>query len=329
MSTKRRTKSFAPTPDDLSAIHRYTRREFLPEELYTFSVLLCDNEVDRDFERFSIPALHALAPLFVGKTGIFDHDPSGKNQAARIYATEVRSEPTALTSCGEPYTSLVARAYMIRSPETASLIEEIEGGIKKEVSVGCAVARSSCSICGTDTHTGCMHRKGQHYDGDLCHIVLEDPTDAYEWSFVAIPAQRGAGVIKQFAGPLTGGKEVSPLSEALSLEDILKSFAHPTEPVSLSPEEASAVSDELERLRQDAELGRRYKSELQKEVCSLAYRAGESVDSAVLQSVVKKMNLDELLAFRSAYEERCTVPAQPQLAAPARDDPGSNSAYRL
>lgn len=329
MPTESRTKSFAPTPDDLSAIHRYTRREFLPEELYTFSVLLCDNEVDRDFERFSIPALHTLAPLFVGKTGIFDHDPSGKNQAARIFSAEVRSDPHTLTSCGEPYTSLVARAYMIRCAETASLIEEIEGGIKKEVSVGCAVARSTCSICGADAHAGCTHRKGQRYEGTLCHTLLEEPTDAYEWSFVAIPAQRGAGVIKQFAGSPAGGKEVSTLSEACSLEDILKSFAHPTEPISLSPEEASTVSVELERLRQDAELGRRYKTELQKEVCSLAYRAGESVDSAVFQSVVKKMDIDELLAFRSAYEARCIAPAQPQLAATGRDDPGSNSAYRL
>ena len=34
------------------------------------------------------------------------------------------------------------------------------------------------------------------YDGKTCHFVLSDPQDAYEWSFVAVPAQRDAGVIK-------------------------------------------------------------------------------------------------------------------------------------
>ena len=34
---------------------------------------LCDNEIDRDWERFSPETLKGLAPLFVGKSGIFDH----------------------------------------------------------------------------------------------------------------------------------------------------------------------------------------------------------------------------------------------------------------
>ena len=41
-----------PGKDDLALINRYTRRPFSEEEIYTFSVVLCDNEVDRDFERF-------------------------------------------------------------------------------------------------------------------------------------------------------------------------------------------------------------------------------------------------------------------------------------
>ena len=34
----------------------------------------------------------------------------------------------------------------------------------------------------------------------LCHTILSDITDAYEWSFVAVPAQRNAGVTKQYGG---------------------------------------------------------------------------------------------------------------------------------
>ncbi|MEG2038600.1 MAG: hypothetical protein RRZ73_02615, partial [Oscillospiraceae bacterium] len=55
---------------DLELINRYATREFKPEEIYTFRVTLCDNDIDRDFERFTKEALDKLAELFVGKTGI-------------------------------------------------------------------------------------------------------------------------------------------------------------------------------------------------------------------------------------------------------------------
>ena len=32
----------------------------------------------------------------------------------------------------------------------------------------------------------------------MCHTILDDITDAYEWSFVAVPAQVNAGVTKRF-----------------------------------------------------------------------------------------------------------------------------------
>ena len=52
-----------PSPEELAGINAYTRREFKAEELYVFSVVLCDNEIDRDLERFSIPALEKMAGL--------------------------------------------------------------------------------------------------------------------------------------------------------------------------------------------------------------------------------------------------------------------------
>ena len=54
----------------LEKINKFTRRAFTADELYVFSVILCDNEVDRDSERFSDNALETLRNLFVGKTGI-------------------------------------------------------------------------------------------------------------------------------------------------------------------------------------------------------------------------------------------------------------------
>lgn len=49
-----------------------------------FSVVLCNNDVDRDHEKFTRRALEELGALFVGKTGIFDHSMKSGDQAARI-----------------------------------------------------------------------------------------------------------------------------------------------------------------------------------------------------------------------------------------------------
>ena len=161
---------------------------------------LCDNVVDRDCERFPRKSLEALAKLFVGKSGIFDHQWSAKGQTARLYRTEVVEEPGQTTTAGDPACWLKGYAYMVRTETNQDLIAEIEGGIKKEISVGCAVNRSTCSICGSAAGS-CGHRRGQTYDGQLCFFNLEEPADAYEWSFVAVPAQRKAGVVKAMRQP--------------------------------------------------------------------------------------------------------------------------------
>ena len=105
----------ALTGEDLERIGRLARRPLKEEELYAFSVRLCDNEIDRDWERFSPETLKGLAPLFVGKSGIFDHQWSARGQAARIYKTELIREPGRLTRAGDPYCWLKGCAYMVRT----------------------------------------------------------------------------------------------------------------------------------------------------------------------------------------------------------------------
>ena len=56
--------------EELALIGKFARKELKQEEIYTFSVILCDNEIDRDNEKFTVSALNKLAELFVGKTGI-------------------------------------------------------------------------------------------------------------------------------------------------------------------------------------------------------------------------------------------------------------------
>ena len=272
------------TQEELVQINRFARTELTEEQVYIFSVRLCDNEVDRDFERFDGAALEKLGELFVGKSGLFDHQWSAEGQTARIYRTEVIREPAVKTLAGDCGCWLKAWAYMLRTEKNQDLIAEIEGGIKKEVSVGCSVARSACSICGASGGS-CEHVKGQYYGGKLCYFQLEDPTDAYEWSFVAVPAQRAAGVVKHFG-----------------------------------PEDAH-----LTALRKEAELGRRYLAGLRREVVRLAMLSDDGLDGAMFAKMTRKLEEEELLELRRTYQARVDkrFPMEPQLKerpAAARDD---------
>ena len=200
-TVRKQTRTQAdPVEGELAAINALGNTSLTAEEVYPFGVRLCDNQTDRDLEYFARADLEQLAALFVGKTGIFDHSWSAKDQRARIYRTELVEEPGVVTEAGEPGCYLKGYAYMLRTAENAGLIAEIEGGIKKEVSVSCAVRRQVCSICGHDIHDRgqCSHGKGQVYGEKRCIVRLAEPTDAFEWSFVAVPAQPRAGVVKGF-----------------------------------------------------------------------------------------------------------------------------------
>ena len=184
---------------NLEKINQFTRRELSEEELYLFDVILCDNNIDRDGECFSEHALQQLQKLFIGKTGIFDHNLKSSGQTARIFDTELVQSPDDLTKDGRPLISLKAHAYMIRTDSNADFIKEIDAGIKKEVSISCHAEKQICSVCGADRKiSSCMHVPGKLYGQKICFTILDDIQDAYEWSFVAVPAQPNAGVTKYF-----------------------------------------------------------------------------------------------------------------------------------
>ena len=151
-----------PDPSELELINTYARNPLEAENVYCFNLTLCDNEVDRDFERFSVDSLKELLPLFVGKTGISDHSMSSQNQKARIFKTWLEQDDSKKTVTGESYTALKAKAYMLITDENKEMIEQIEGGIKKEVSVGCSMGKVICSVCGKDMKKHeCKHIKGK------------------------------------------------------------------------------------------------------------------------------------------------------------------------
>ena len=282
-----------PNAAQLERINALAKGSLTEEQVYVFSVRLCDDQVDRDFERFDTAALPELAKLFVGKSGVVDHKWSAERQLARIFDAEVLQE--------EGVSYIKAWAYIRRGGSGDEWIADIEAGIKKEVSVGCAMGQSVCSICGAEYGT-CGHRKGEHYDGAMCCAILREPVDAYEFSFVAVPAQREAGVLKG-------------MGRRVSLKELADEFG---------------AQEEYRGLWKLSQLGQQYQKQLSDEVVRLALMLGLKLEEPVLRGAVEKLAGAELVPLRDALRERAAerYPIQLQLGT-VRGEAALESAYLI
>lgn len=307
------------TNEDLTKIQQFSRRELLPEEIYVFNVDLCNNDVDRDYEKFSVETLKQMAELFVGKTGIFDHSMKSADQTARIFDAFVEKVNGKKTADGEDFYSLKAKAYMLNNEENKSLIDSIEAGIKKEVSVSCSVDKAYCSICHTDRkRAACEHKKGKMYGDRLCFNILTDATDAYEFSFVAVPAQREAGVTKSFS-----------VKEEAEMQDIVKMISQGDE-ITLSKSQTNELYSYIEGLKQEAELGEAYKKKLIKQVVDLFKSAFPKMDEALFVSVASVMTSKELLGFCDGMKKSLNESKiKPQLAVKAETKMNDYSDFKI
>lgn len=211
-----KTKSAANAAADLEQINQYALRELKPEEVFCFSVVMCDDRIDRAMERFTPVALQKLAKLFVGRPLISDHHWSSKEQKGRVYSAEVAKTP-------EGISQLIGKVYMIRAGND-DVISAIEAGILKEVSVGFACKPPVCSVCGEpfeysydSMRMECKngHIKGNRTEiGDLIVGEIREPTDAYELSLVAVPAQPGAGIVAAAGKGLFSSPEENAMRKA-------------------------------------------------------------------------------------------------------------------
>jgi len=305
------------TDEELRLINSYTRREYTAKELYTFRVVLCDNDIDRDGEAFSLNALNQLSRLFVGKTGITDHNPTAHNQTARIYSCYVEKVSGRQTALGGEYYHLVANAYIPVLKSTEDIIQLIESGIRKEVSVGCCAGSIVCNICGEDVRqSSCSHCKGSEYSGKSCCHIIDDITDAYEWSFVAVPSQKNAGVIKSY------GKEVN-------MQELIAEIKKGNYSV-INTKNGKRLIDYIKQLEDMAEYCKAYRSDLEKQYIrysSLCFQG----NSQMLTDVAKKLSIKELKQLVSLYKGAVESGShlQPQLIKGYTNTQADDSQYNI
>ena len=307
-------KSGNPTDEDMTLINKYSLRELSKDEVFCFSVILCDNDIDRDFECFDEDALKTLEKLFVGKTGILNHSMKSEDQSCRTYKTQLIRDNTRKTLIGEPYMYLKAWCYTVKSEKNESLIKDIESGIKKEVSISCASSRKVCSICGSEK---CNHISGKLYGGEYCHKTIKDITDAYEWSFVAVPAQRNAGVTKSFKKEKT-------------MENILKSIKE-EKALSLNENELKKLSDYMDNLKSLSADGEKYRTSLIANARKSLALTLPALEGKAVDEILKSISTDTLENLCNSLEKQVKEKLTPvsQLYAEDKKNNNTNNEFKF
>ena len=322
-----------PTSEDLELISHYARKTPDAKDIYTFTVTLCDNEVDRDNERFSVDCINAFRDMFTGVTGIFDHSMKSSDQTARIFRTQVVTDNSRVTSCGEAYTYLKAWCYMLRTEKNRNLIDEIDAGIKKEVSISCSVSSRICSVCGNDMRShDCAHVQGETVNGKVCHAVLCEPTDAYEWSFVAVPAQRNAGVSKSAKKHKKTNDDIVFIDSGEPAE-IIKSINKNSAKgcVALSAEQMKSLSCYIASMENDALAGKEHRKTAEKEIIALCAFTLPDADTKMLGNILTKLDTGEVFMLRKAFENKAAdVNAfAPEFAGEKKKELCDNAQFRI
>lgn len=342
------------TDEDMSLINKHTRRELTADEVYIYPIVLCDNEGDRDHEYFTKKDLETLASLFIGKTFIQDHSWKSGNQHSRIFKTEVVKVPDKKVESktkiqGQPYYQLKAWAYTIKKGHE-NLIEDIEGGILKEVSVGFSIKELICDICGNSFYDGvnCSHWPGRNYkvNGEdlTCYLHMKDPKEAYEVSFVAVPAQPAAGVVKgvKLEKDILSKDNINKEKHEKNSEEkpsifyskiskrgeislkylkglISKAKAQKAEVIEIpvldlekdlevydeAIQKAEDAEKEVKELKPKAAMGEQYIEDLKKECVRLGKMAeGEAFNEEMMGKVFEKCEVEELKEFKKQYESK-------------------------
>jgi hypothetical protein len=121
---------------------------------------------------------------------------------------------------------------------------------------------------------------------------LKEPVDAYEFSFVAVPAQREAGVMKAMPGK-------TPALKALA--------------------EEFGAQAEYRALYKQAQLGALYEKQLRDDVVRLCLSLDLGATEPVLRGIMDKAGSEELQLLKQALEKRMRLlmPVVTQLSGPA------------
>lgn len=187
-----------PSAEQLAAIREYTLADLPAEKLYVRTFVVAHNAIDRDRECFDEGLLGDFARTLPGK-GLFVRHPSGWDGdsgpgkgrwfAAKLERMPIEEARTLLRAPDlqwppgvQTAVLLQADAYLIRTASNADMLEEIDGGVVGDVSVG--------------FNAKDRERITDGEGRELNAYRLLGPGEALEASLVWLGAQPGARAIK-------------------------------------------------------------------------------------------------------------------------------------
>jgi hypothetical protein len=168
-------------------VNRFALRPLARDEFAVFTMDLCNNRVDRHFSRFPEEELETINGMVPGRPLMERHDLKGSLPRGTFFRSQLHRE--------DDYVSVRPDVYVLRTPENAAFILNIEGGVYRETSIGFSFQTPECSICGKDLRT-CNHVPGRTYSGKQCHYIMRDVLDVIEGSVVPAGSQ-GTGFVSQ------------------------------------------------------------------------------------------------------------------------------------
>lgn len=176
--------------DEITSVQKEMIKRFLPrderndyinwKDYYVFKIILCNNDVDKDHDKFSIQTLYQIRDMAIGKNGILDTMPNKENKfnIARIFDCSVEYDKGKTTIDGEPLFYVQAYAFLDKriSDGCGVIAQKIKEGFYNEISVGCSIYES---------------HKASLFDSELAPeyeiTVIDSIADLYEWAIVQKP----------------------------------------------------------------------------------------------------------------------------------------------
>ena len=143
---------------------------------------------------------------------------------------------------------------------------------------------------------------------------MEDPTDAYEWSFVAVPAQPAAGVTKSYRADEQTVKTVKRLSCV-------------NEGVTLTKAEAAGLYGYIDELEQLAREGKEYREELICDVIRMGAAALPDMRGESLSAICGTLGLEQLRELKKAFSGGGRLNSQ--LSSTKLETHSGNSEFRI
>jgi len=165
---------------DLGAINRYALRPLTAADVAVFEIEVCHDQVDAHFSRFPREELETIARLLPGRPLMELHDLQNRMPLGKIFKSWLSPEMEKVT--------VRADVFILRTDENGDAIENIEGGVWAETSIGFAFRMPECSICGGDLRM-CDHVPGREYEGVVCFYWMRDVVEVIEVSLVPSGSQ--------------------------------------------------------------------------------------------------------------------------------------------